>query len=730
MWRTMWRVVHRWPAIILGPLLIFLSLTGSILALDPILKQFDRQVQPLGETTVGEVLRLADKKNPYFVVDRLRIDYSGRVMLRGADAAGSREVPINLKNGRLGRVERANPFMETVNSLHRNLALGPVGRPLTLVAVLSMLVLLISGLTLLARRLGGWTQLLLPVRGRGLDKWHTVLGRLLILPLLVVVASGCWMALVTNGALPSGVGKAAAPPATTLEADPVPAAELAVFDRFALADLTELNFPIAADWWDVYSLRTGGTLHFVDRVSGEILASAPVSSWVRLLDLFTLLHTGQGASVWGAVAGLVSLSVPFFTVTGVIVWLRRRQPRPRGMVRAGAADVVILVGSETGTTWGFATHLAERLRDLGQAVHLGGMNATYQLQEDALLLVLASTYGDGTPPSGANQFLARLADYAGARRFAVLGFGDKSFPAYCAYAQACQAALATSGRTGLLPMADINRRSSQSFAAWGRALGEALALPELALDYTPPRPRTRRLILAEREDYDGIGAPAAILRFRADSRLPRFQAGDLLGILPPADPVARLYSLASSAREGFVELCVARVEGGICSTHLLGLTPGDAVDAYVEPNPDFRPARRNGTIMIGAGTGIAPFAGMIRQNQGRKSRHRPMELFFGLRHPERDFYYRDAIAQWQQDSRLARFHPAYSRHEERSYVQDRLRAAAQTVSAQLQAGATIMVCGSSNMARAVADEIDEIAAGIGSSVSELRQRGRYLEDTY
>jgi sulfite reductase alpha subunit-like flavoprotein len=41
-----------------------------------------------------------------------------------------------------------------------------------------------------------------------------------------------------------------------------------------------------------------------------------------------------------------------------------------------------------------------------------------------------------------------------------------------------------------------------------------------------------------------------------------------------------------------------------------------------------------------------------------------------------------------------------------------------------------MVCGSSNMARAVADEIDEIAAGIGSSVSELRQRGRYLEDTY
>ncbi|HEX9856855.1 MAG TPA: N-acetylglucosamine transferase, partial [Paracoccaceae bacterium] len=294
----------------------------------------------------------------------------------------------------------------------------------------------------------------------------------------------------------------------------------------------------------------------------------------------------------------------------------------------------------------------------------------------------------------------------------------------------CQTALAGSGRAGLLPMADVNRRSSQSFAAWGRDLGAALALPDLALDYTPPRPRTRRLVLAEREDFDGLGAPAAILRFRAETRLPKFQAGDLLGILPPADPVARLYSLASSAREGYVELCVAKVDGGICSTHLLGLAPGEAIDAYVEHNPDFRPARGKATIMIGAGTGIAPFAGMIRQNHTGKGPARPLELFFGLRHPERDFYYREAIADWQQDGRLTGFYPAFSRHEGRSYVQDQLRAAAEQMAARLRAGATVMVCGSSRMAQAVAHEIDAIAATIGTSVAELRQRGRYLEDIY
>lgn len=728
----MWRQAHRWPGLVLGLLLIFLSLTGSILAVDPVLKRFDRTIKPLGEATVGDVLRLSAKKNPYFELDRIRIDYSGRVLVRGSDAAGSREVPINLKNGRLARVDKPNPFMELVQSLHRNLAFGPTGRPVTLVGVLSMLVLMVSGAFLLARRLGGWSRLLFPVKGRGWDKWHSVVGRLVILPLCVTVLSGMWMSLVSNGLLPSGVGAAPVPPETRIEADPVPAAELAIFDRFRLADLTELSFPIAADWWDVYTLRQGSELIWIDRQSGEILATGAVSFWTRALDLFTLLHTGQGASVWGAIAGLVCLSVPFFTITGVVIWLRRRHPSPRGLVRAGNAEIAILVGSETGTTWGFAAHLAERLRDQGRAVFLGGMNSTYTFREEAVLLVLAATYGDGTPPSGGSQFLARLPGYSGAQHFAVLGFGDKGFPAYCAFAANCQRALEESGRESLLAMGDVNRRSSQAFATWGRGLAEALSLPALVLDYTPPRPRTRKLVLAEREDFAGLGAPASILRFRAESkgRLPRFHAGDLLGILSPSDPVARLYSLASSKREGFVELCIARVEGGICSNYLLDLTPGETVDAYVEHNPDFRPARKAPTIMIGAGTGIAPFAGMIRANNPQKGAVGGMDLFFGLRHPEHDYYYRDAIDEWLKDGRLDRFHPAFSRHEGKAYVQDRLREAAEHLAERLRAGATIMVCGSTRMARAVAHEIDTIAAGLGTSVAELRQSGRYLEDIY
>ena len=118
-----------------------------------------------------------------------------------------------------------------------------------------------------------------------------------------------------------------APPETPGEAEPVPAVELSVFDTVALSDLTELVFPIYSDWWDVYVLRQGGDLTYLDRQTGQVLAVENVPFMTRALDLFTLLHTGQGASVWGAIAGLVSLSVPFFTITGVVIWLRRRNLR-------------------------------------------------------------------------------------------------------------------------------------------------------------------------------------------------------------------------------------------------------------------------------------------------------------------------------------------------------------------------------------------------------------------
>lgn len=195
-------------------------------------------------------------------------------------------------------------------------------------------------------------------------------------------------------------------------------------------------------------------------------------------------------------------------------------------------------------------------------------------------LILAATYGEGAAPASAGDVLDRLArlSAAPAAPYAVLGFGDRGFPAYCAFAARLEQAALARGWARFLPMDTVDRQSPQDFARWGRALGEAMGLP-LDLAHQPAIPATVPLTLIARIEHGAeVQAPMAILRFalpRASlwQRLTgqgfaRFQAGDLLGILPEGSAVPRLYSLASGARDGFIEIVVRKQAGGLTSSHL------------------------------------------------------------------------------------------------------------------------------------------------------------------
>jgi sulfite reductase (NADPH) flavoprotein alpha-component len=319
----------------------------------------------------------------------------------------------------------------------------------------------------------------------------------------------------------------------------------------------------------------------------------------------------------------------------------------------------------------------------------------------------------------------------------VLGFGDSSFPAFCGFARAVSEAAVAKGWKQLLPFGTVNRQSPQEFARWGRALGRAIGI-ELDLIHQPVRPETLALTLISRRDYGAeVQAPTAILRFAlpelplwrnlTGTRLGRFVPGDLLGILPRGSDEPRFYSLASSQRDGFIEIAVRKHPGGLCSGQLMALEPGDTVSAFVRPNPAFRVSTgRTPLLLIGAGTGIAPLAGFIRGN----GRRRPVHLFFGLRDPASDFLYGDELAQWDKDGRISRIVTAESRGNRPHYVQDALRAEAAEVTRLIRAGARVMVCGGREMAAGVADALTEILAPAGFTPARLKVEGRYAEDVY
>ena len=215
-------------------------------------------------------------------------------------------------------------------------------------------------------------------------------------------------------------------------------------------------------------------------------------------------------------------------------------------------------------------------------------------------------------------------------------------------------------------------------------------------------------------------------RLRA-SRLPEFEAGDLVGILPPGSDLPRFYSLASANSDGVVEICVRKHPGGLCSSFLHELEPGGRIEAFIRKNPAFRPARGKAPlILIGAGTGIGPLAGFIRHNTGRRRVH----LYWGGRNPASDFLYEGELAKYLADQRLTRLKTAFSRVPGGGYVQDRIASDAIELRGLIQRGAQVLVCGGRDMAAGVARALEAITGPMGLDLQTLKSSGRYIEDVY
>jgi len=516
-----------------------------------------------------------------------------------------------------------------------------------------------------------------------------------------------------------------------------------------VADLRRLSFPNADDPEDIWTVTTAQGQGFIDRATGRTLAWQDATAAQRVHDVAMLLHTGEGAWVWALVLGATAACIPLFWMTGLILWWRERGRRPTLAENStpAAADALVFVASETGSTWGFAEALHVALVKSGRRVHSSGLEHFERVVKAAPaardLFVLAATYGDGQPPAHADDALQSLARTpAGPAQFTVLGFGDRQYPKFCAFAEALEHALRAHGWRARMPLTRIHQRSPQEFARWGQCLAQALGQP-LAIDYRPRLPRMSELQLLDRRDYPFAGSPegeqpAVILRFAlpaqglrarlTGSGLGGFVAGDLLAVMAPGASAPRYYSLASGRRDGFVELCVRRIPGGQCSGYLHALQPGDRIMAFVRANPGFTLAgERDPVVLIGAGTGIAPLAGFVRGNAGR----RPMHLYFGARNPERDFYFATDLGRWQDDRRLSSMRTVFSRVPEGGgYVQDVVRADAPALRRLLAKGASVRVCGSRAMAQAVAQVLDTMLAPLRLSVEQLKAAGRYAEDVF
>ncbi|MGP5145114.1 molybdopterin-dependent oxidoreductase [Corynebacterium variabile] len=281
------------------------------------------------------------------------------------------------------------------------------------------------------------------------------------------------------------------------------------------------------------------------------------------------------------------------------------------------------------------------------------------------------------------------------------------------------------------------------------------------LDITAITPAVLRLIHAQHPG-SGLGSltddPAALREYAHGRQLcdvlasypVTVPAESWLEVLSPLRP--RLYSISSSplSDPGRVEITVSTVgftstEGhrrrGVSSGWLADLASGDEVRLFISPNRSFGPPEQADApmIMIGPGTGIAPFRGFLqdRRHAGATGEN---WLFYGERHEATDFLYREELNGLRNDGTLTRLSTAFSRDtSERVYVQDRMRRHAGELWEWIGRGAHLYVCGDAarmatdvdrTLRQIVAEQgaMDETAAG--EFIAQLSAEKRYVRDVY
>ena len=262
--------------------------------------------------------------------------------------------------------------------------------------------------------------------------------------------------------------------------------------------------------------------------------------------------------------------------------------------------------------------------------------------------------------------------------------------------------------------------------------------------------RQKAKALAAGEDPDGDAATLDVLAAIEKFSGVRPDPEAFIEALDPLQP--RLYSIASSPKvqAGRVSLTVDAVRYAVNGRRRLGvastffadrIAEGETLKVYVQKAQNFGlPADPSvPVIMVGPGTGVAPFRAFLHERMATRAPGRNW-LFFGHQHRDFDFFYEDELSGMKSAGVLTRLSLAWSRDgDEKFYVQDRMRQVGRDIWAWLADGAHFYVCGDAKrMAKDIECALVDIVAQYGmrsadeavAFVADLKKKGRYQQDVY
>ncbi|GGF50096.1 hypothetical protein GCM10011339_43310 [Echinicola rosea] len=695
---------------------IFITLatvTGLILAFEPI----DNQLKGYhidGADNLSLATTLHPLKEKYAEILSLEVDGNGFISVSVIDEEGNMgDFYINPFTGeKIGDLIEKPALFEFATSLHRSLFLKSTGRLLVGLCAFFLLLITVTGIILIIKRQQGIRNFFASIIKEDFYQYyHVYLGRLTLVPILVITLTGTYLSLERFSLLPEAVMAAPEVDIDQLAETPeIAYRDFPIFQSIKLEEVRSVEFPFSPFVEDLYTISLKTKEINVNQLTGEVVASSPYPLVTIFSNLSLSLHTGQGSIWWSTVLGLSCLGILFFIFSGFKMTFKRRKSRLKNTFSKNNSEYIILVGSETGSTIQFAGQLQQKLIETGKSVYLAEMNSFSAFAKMKHLIVFTATYGQGEPPANARKFLSLFRQYPPQQpfHFSVVGFGSLAYPDFCQFAKDVNAALADCPQAQQqVPLFTINNRSWESFVQWVTTWNDSIqaALP-LPLKKPAVKPVKKKLTFKVVDKTLAHENPDDTFLIKLQStKRKKYISGDLLAIYPSKEDHERLYSVAVT-REKHILLSIKRHEMGICSNYLNSLVPGDCVPGNIVKNPDFYfPKKGKRVILISTGTGIAPFLGMLEQNQNKVETH----LFWGARTAQSFDLHAKLINSAMSEGTLTRFIPAYSRQDvSKVYVQHLIERESQLMAKTLREKGVIMICGSVAMQKAVISQLEQI----------------------
>ncbi|HRB72979.1 MAG TPA: PepSY-associated TM helix domain-containing protein, partial [Flavobacterium sp.] len=399
---SLWRYNHLALAVSSFLFIALASVTGIVLAFEPVLQKTQPyHAADFNQITVAELLPVLKKE--YDEITDVTIDANQFVIAKVIDADGKDvTVYIDPKTGKsLGAVPKENEFFRWVTTLHRSLFLHETGRVFIGITAFLLFLIASTGTVLVIQRQRGLKRFFSRiVKENFAQYYHVLLGRLALIPILIITITGTYLSLVRFELL--GPEKKIT---HNIDFDGIrsePAQKLSdfkVFQHLLLSEVQSIEFPFSEDVEDYYTFKLKDRELVVNQITGDILSEIPYSQTTLLSNLSLTLHTGRSSAVWAIVLAIAAANILFFIYSGFAITLKRRGHRVRNKFKSDESRFVILVGSENGSTFRFANAVHEQLLKQGEKSFIAELNAYTVFPKAEYLILLTATYGLGDAPT-------------------------------------------------------------------------------------------------------------------------------------------------------------------------------------------------------------------------------------------------------------------------------------------------------------------------------------------